>query len=92
MSVPGTARPIATSGFGEPRFGEESGESPRGPPLRDGGVLVRGHCRRRRSRMDRSRLRGSLAQGASYASAVRPVVPGGGVARGELAPTVVTVR
>jgi hypothetical protein len=37
MSVPGTARLIAASGFGEPRFGEASRESPRGPPLRDGG-------------------------------------------------------
>jgi hypothetical protein len=41
MSVPGTARLIAASGFGEPRFGEESGESARGPPLRDGGFGAR---------------------------------------------------
>jgi hypothetical protein len=50
--------------------------------------LVRGYCRRRRSRMDRTRSRGSPAAGRVLRVrrlVVRHVVPGGTVARGEVA-------
>ena len=87
MSVPGTARPIAASCVGEPRFGEESGESARGPPLRDGGFGAR-TLPSPTFADGPITLAGLTAAGGALRVrplVVRPVVPGGAVARGELA-------
>src|SRR4051794_18515017 len=52
--------------FAGPLVGEKILAGPLGARHSGTEGLVRGHCRRRRSRMDRSRSRGSLAAGGVF--------------------------